>query len=185
LHDAGSTNPAANENTLDLIKFFPYFFYKDIVSLLVLLFVLTFLIHFKPNMLSHPDNYIRANPLVTPKHIVPEWYFLPFYAILRTVPNKLGGVFLMISAIFILLILPFLSSTLLLVPPSMRGLFRIFYWIFINNFLLLGWLGGQPVEEPYITLGQYTTLYYFSYFFTYNTIMRNLWNTKNKKGLPK
>lgn len=164
LHDIGSTNPAANVNYLDNIKFYPYFLLKDLISFLVLIFVLTYLIHFKPNMLGHPDNYIKANPLITPKHIVPEWYFLPFYAILRSVPSKLGGVFLMIFAILILLIIPFLSSTLFSIPPRMRFFFRKIYWIFICNFLLLGWLGGQPVEDPYIFLGQISTFFYFFYF---------------------
>jgi len=127
LHDVGSTNPAINVNYIDMSKFYPYFLLKDLISFLCLLFVLTFLIHFRPNMLGHPDNYIKANPLVTPTHIVPEWYFLPFYAILRSVPDKLLGVFLMIAVILILFIIPFLSSTLFNIPPRMRHIFRIFF----------------------------------------------------------
>ena len=164
LHDIVSTNPATNTNYLDNIKFYHYFLLKDLTSLLTLLFILSFLIHFKPNMLGHPDNYIKANPLVTPMHIVPEWYFLPFYAILRSVPSKLGGVFLMIFALLILFIIPFFSSTLFKIPPRMRPLFRKFFWVFVCNFLLLGWVGGQPVEEPYISLGQNLTFFYFFYF---------------------
>jgi len=139
LHDTGSTNPASNVNYLDNIKFYPYFFLKDLVSLLTLLFILSFLIHFKPNMLGHPDNYIKANPLITPLHIVPEWYFLPFYAILRSVPNKLGGVFLMLCSILILFLIPFLSSSLYKIAPRLRRIFRKLFWFFIANFLLLGW----------------------------------------------
>jgi len=124
LHDIGSTNPASNINYLDNVQFYPYFFLKDLTSLLLLLFVLTYLIHFKPNMLGHPDNYIRANVLSTPLHIVPEWYFLPFYAILRSVPDKLGGVFLMLFSIIILFFIPFLPIGLFRKPPRMRSIFR-------------------------------------------------------------
>lgn len=165
LHEVGSTNPIANVNYIDNLRFYPYFFLKDLTSLFALLFVLTFLIHFKPNMLGHPDNYIKANPFVTPLHIVPEWYFLPFYAILRSVPNKLGGVLLMLCAILILFIIPFLSSDLFNIPVRFRHTFRKFFWFFIVNFLLLGWIGGQPVEDPYIFLGQIFTFFYFFYFF--------------------
>jgi len=127
LHDAGSSNPATPVSYSDVIKFFPYFILKDLTSLLVLLFILTFLIHFKPNMLSHPDNYIKANPLVTPRHIVPEWYFLPFYAILRSVPNKLGGVFFMICSILILVVIPYISTTFFYSSPRLRVLFKLFF----------------------------------------------------------
>jgi quinol-cytochrome oxidoreductase complex cytochrome b subunit len=164
IHEVGSSNPATNDNHIDNLKFYPYFFLKDLTSLLVLLFILTFLIHFKPNYLGHPDNYIKANPLVTPLHIVPEWYFLPFYAILRSVPMKLGGVILMVFAILVLFIIPFLSTSTFAIPVRMRTAFRFFFWTFVANFLLLGWIGGQPVEEPFIELGQFCTIFYFMYF---------------------
>lgn len=164
LHDIGSTNPTAPINYIDNIRFYPYFFLKDLTSLLVLLFILSFLIHFKPNMLGHPDNYIKANPFITPIHIVPEWYFLPFYAILRSVPNKLGGVLLMLSAILILFIIPFFSRKIFIIPPRFRTLFRVIFWFFVANFLLLGWIGGQPVEDPFIFLGRFFTFFYFFYF---------------------
>lgn len=110
LHVDGSTNPLGLEDSYDFIPFYPYFLIKDIFGFLCLLTVLSYLVFFEPNLLGHPDNYIRANPLVTPPHIVPEWYFLPFYAILRAVPSKLGGVVAMGSSICILLLLPTLDT---------------------------------------------------------------------------
>lgn len=164
LHDIGSTNPSVVDSHLDNIKFYPYFFLKDLVSLLTLLLVLSYLIHFKPNYLGHPDNYIKANPLVTPPHIVPEWYFLPFYAVLRSIPSKIGGVILMLFSILILFIIPFLSDPLYNIAPRLCLKFRLLFWFFISNFLFLGWIGSQPVEDPYFYLGQYSTAFYFSYF---------------------
>lgn len=165
LHDEqGSSNPSTNENHLDNLKFFPYFFLKDLISLITLLFVLTFLIHFKPNYFGHPDNYIEANPLVTPAHIVPEWYFLPFYAILRSVPDKLGGIVLMLLAILILFAIPYFSGLTYVITPDSRFFFKKFFWFFVANFFLLGWIGGQPVEYPYIFIGQCSTFFYFFYF---------------------
>ena len=110
LHLDGSTNPLGLEDTYDVIPFYPYFLTKDIFGFLIFLFVFSYLVFFEPNLLGHPDNYIRANPLVTPPHIVPEWYFLPFYAILRAVPSKLGGVVAMGAAILILFLLPTLDK---------------------------------------------------------------------------
>ena len=109
LHSDGSTNPLGIDEASDYIPFYPYFWLKDIFGFLVFLFFFSYLVFFEPNLLGHPDNYIRANALVTPKHIVPEWYFLPFYAILRAVPDKLGGVILMCSSILILFFLPLID----------------------------------------------------------------------------
>jgi len=117
---------------------------------------------FAPNYLGHPDNYVEANPLVTPTHIVPEWYFLPFYAVLRSIPTKLGGVSAMVVAILIFLILPFTTRPLY-VSSSFRPIWRIVIWFFFFNFILLGWIGGNPAEYPYIFIGQALT---FTYFFT-------------------
>ena len=165
LHEVGSTNPGSNDNSIENMKFNSYYILKDLSTLILLLLIFTFLIHFKPNLLAHPDNYIKANPLVTPLHIVPEWYFLPFYAILRSVESKVGGVLLMASSILVYFIMPFWSvHSLIVIPPRCRFLFRKVYWLFILNFFLLGWLGGHSVEEPFSNLSSYCTAFYFFYF---------------------
>lgn len=111
----------------------------------------------------HPDNYVEANPLVTPQHIQPEWYFLPYYAILRSIPNKLLGVIMMFTAILILLTIPFLDISRIR-GNQFRPMMKIIYWIFIANFILLGWIGAKPVEPPFIMIGQYCTIFYFAWF---------------------
>jgi len=120
-------------------------------------------VFFSPNVLGHSDNYIPANPLVTPAHIVPEWYFLPFYAILRSIPDKLGGVIAMISAILILLLLPIINLSQVR-SSKFRPLYSFFYWFLVSDFLLLGWIGQKPVESPYIEVGMFATLFYFLFF---------------------
>ena len=164
LHINGSTNPLGIISKSDKISLYPYFVLKDIFGLFLYLISL-FIIYtfFEPNLLGHPDNYIRANSLVTPTHIVPEWYFLIFYAILRSIPDKQGGVLFMVLSIIILAIIPFLSN-IKLRSPKFDIIFQIFFWFFIVNSLLLGWLGCQIVEQPYIQLGQISTIFYFSYF---------------------
>jgi ubiquinol-cytochrome c reductase cytochrome b subunit len=113
-------------------------------------------------MLGHPDNYIKANALVTPAHIVPEWYFLPFYAILRSIPDKLGGVACMGLALVIFFVVPFIHAPKIK-GPQFKPIFSFFFWIFATNVILLGWLGGQVVEQPYIIIGQISTFFYFFY----------------------
>jgi ubiquinol-cytochrome c reductase cytochrome b/c1 subunit len=164
LHEDGSNNPLG----LDIVKvdkapFAPYFTIKDVFGIVVFLVLFCFLVFFEPNLLGHPDNYIPANPLVTPAHIVPEWYFLPFYAILRSIPNKLGGVILLLSAIFVLLLLPFIFKQSVR-SSQFRPFCSLMFWFFLSDCFLLGWLGGQPVEVPYILAGQLCTLFYFVYF---------------------
>jgi quinol-cytochrome oxidoreductase complex cytochrome b subunit len=116
-----------------------------------------------PNLLGHPDNYIPANPMSTPAHIVPEWYFLPFYAILRSIPDKLGGVLAMGGAIVILLFLPFINTSHVR-SSAFRPLYRKFYWLLVADFLLLGWIGQEVVEQPFIEIGQGATIFYFVFF---------------------
>ena len=163
LHEHGSSSPLGVNKNHDLIAFHPYFTIKDIFGIIIFLIFFSYFIFFNPNLLGHPDNYIEANPLVTPTHIVPEWYFLPFYAILRSIPNKLGGVILLLLAIFILILLPFYLKKS--VKSSMFSpLNKIFFWFFFGNSLILGWLGGQPAEEPFIFLAQFSTFFYFFFF---------------------
>jgi quinol-cytochrome oxidoreductase complex cytochrome b subunit len=163
LHNQGSNNALGINIISDNISFYPYFYVKDLFSFLILLFFLLFLVFFYPNLLGHPDNYIQANSLVTPPHIVPEWYFLPFYAILRSIPDKLGGVIAMISAILILLFLPIINTSEIR-SNKFRPFFSFFYWLLVIDFCLLGWIGQQPVESPYIEIGMLATGFYFSYF---------------------
>jgi len=118
------------------------------------------LFFFYPNVLGHSDNYIPANPLVTPPHIVPEWYFLPFYAILRSIPDKLGGVVAMVSAILILLILPIINTSEVR-SSKFRPIFSVAYWFLVSDFILLGWVGQKPVESPFIEIGMGATVFYF------------------------
>ena len=118
---------------------------------------------FSPNILGHSDNYIPANPLVTPAHIVPEWYLLPFYAILRSVPDKLGGVILMFGAIFILFVLPWLDTSKVR-SAVFRPIYRQFYWIFVLDVLMLGYMGAMPAEGIYLVLARIGTIYYFAHF---------------------
>ena len=160
LHTVGSNNPLGLNTNVDTISFYPYFYVKDLLAFFVLLFLLSFFVFFYPNALGHSDNYIQANPLVTPPHIVPEWYFLPFYAILRSIPDKLGGVIAMISAILVLLLLPIINTSEIR-SSKFRPLFSVAYWFLVSDFLLLGWIGQKPVESPYIEIGMYATLFYF------------------------
>lgn len=163
LHQSGSGNPLGINSSIDKIVMYPYFIIKDFLGLIIFVLFFTVFIYFYPNILGHPDNYIEANPMVTPAHIVPEWYFLPFYAILRSIPHKLGGVISMISAIIVLILLPWIHSTEVR-SSRFRPIYRFFYWTLISCCLTLGWIGGMPVEEPFIFIGQIASIYYFFYF---------------------
>ena len=121
------------------------------------------MVFFYPNVLGHSDNYIPANPLVTPAHIVPEWYFLPFYAILRSIPDKLGGVVAMGGAILIMLTIPFTNSSEIR-SAAFRPLYKKIFWLFVADCLILGWIGQNVVETPFIEIGQLATVFYFAYF---------------------
>jgi len=163
LHQKGSNNPLGLISKTENISFYPYFYVKDLFSLLSLLLFFFFFIFYFPNILGHPDNYIEANSMKTPLHIVPEWYFLPFYAILRSVPNKIGGVFFMFFSLLILLIIPFISKNKIR-STFFRPIFKYFYWLFIVDFIFLGWVGKMPVEYPYVNIGFYAMIYYFIFF---------------------
>lgn len=163
LHQNGSNNPLGINGSMDKISFFPYFVFKDVFSWLIMGLFFSLFVYFVPNYLGHTDNYIEANAMVTPAHIVPEWYFLPMYAILRSIPHKLGGVIAMFAALLVLLVLPYVgvSETR---SSTFRILHRYFFWIFILNFIILGWIGGCAPESPYLEIGQIATVFYFGYF---------------------
>jgi ubiquinol-cytochrome c reductase cytochrome b subunit len=162
LHVHGSSNPTGVEikSSKDSIPFHPYYTIKDILGVGVFFIIYFGFVCFAPNMLGHPDNYKMADPLVTPAHIVPEWYFLPFYAILRSIPSKLGGVIAMFGAILVLFAMPWLDRSPVR-SGHYRPIFKIFFVIFAINFMFLGYMGGQAPEEPYITLGRVSTMWYF------------------------
>nr|YP_009573276.1 cytochrome b [Hippocampus camelopardalis]QBF44754.1 cytochrome b [Hippocampus camelopardalis]UTV01021.1 cytochrome b [Hippocampus camelopardalis] len=163
LHETGSNNPAGINSDADKISFHPYFSYKDLLGFAALLIALTSIALFTPNILGDPDNFTPANPLVTPPHIKPEWYFLFAYAILRSIPNKLGGVLALLFSILVLMLVPILHTS------KQRGLtFRPFgqfmFWTLVADMIILTWIGGMPVEPPYILIGQLASVIYFLIF---------------------
>jgi ubiquinol-cytochrome c reductase cytochrome b subunit len=164
LHDsAGSGNPLGVSGNYDRISFAPYFLFKDLVTIFIFIIVLSIFVLFMPNVLGDSENYVMANPMQTPPAIVPEWYLLPFYAILRSIPNKLLGVIAMFSAILSLLLMPFIDLGKSR-GIQFRPLSKIAFYIFVGNFLVLMILGAKHVESPFIELGQISTIIYFSYF---------------------
>ncbi len=165
LHRFGSNNPLGidTRGPQDSIPFHPYYTVKDMFGLGVFLIIFSVFVFFYPNFLGHPDNYIPADPLVTPAHIVPEWYFLPFYAILRAVPDKLMGVLAMFGAIAVLFILPWLDRSPVR-SGQFRPIFRYFFWLFAANCVLLGYLGAKPAEGTYVILSRIATIWYFAHF---------------------
>lgn len=164
LHENGSTNPLGICSKIDVVRFYPKFITKDIFGFITFVgFLFLFIVFWYPNDLGHPDNYIRADALITPKHIVPEWYFLTFYAILRSIPDKLGGVIAMFSAIVILFFLPYVGKFTCKSSKFLKTS-QFFFWCFVFNLIFLGWLGACVVEPPYILFSQLATVYYFAYF---------------------
>jgi len=174
LHETGSRNPLGLNSNLDKIPFHPYFSSKDILGILITLLILVTTILISPNILGDPENFIPANPLVTPIHIQPEWYFLFAYAILRSIPNKLGGVIALVASIIILWSLPF-SHNSLIQGRQFYPIAKINFWILVNTVILLTWIGARPVEDPYIITGQILTVVYFSYYLV-NPILTNFWD---------
>ena len=184
LHVPGNNNPEGIDvvqGSQDTVPFHPHYVVKDVFALIVFMIIFAGFVFFTPNLLGHTDNYIQANPLQTPEHIVPEWYFLPFYAILRAIPDKLGGVIMMVSAIAILAFLPWLDTSKVR-SAKYRPLFRQFYWIFLANFLLLGYLGAMPAEGIYVIISRIATIYYFVHFII---ILPVLGFVEKTKPLPK
>jgi ubiquinol-cytochrome c reductase cytochrome b subunit len=163
LHEHGSNNPNGVTSNGDRFSMHPYFIFKDLVTIFLFLLILSIIVFYYPNMLGHSDNYIPADPMVTPSSIVPEWYLLPFYAILRSIPNKLLGVVAMFGSLVILLILPLIDFSRIR-GNQFRPAMRIFFWFFIINFIILAWIGSEHPESPYIEVGQIATAFYFSWF---------------------
>lgn len=163
LHQNGSNNPLGISSVFDRIPFYPYFYVKDLFGFLLFVLFFSFFVIYAPNYLGHPDNYIEANPLVTPAHIVPEWYFLPFYAILRTIPDKLGGVVLMGVAIVIIALLPVVDTSAFR-SSFFKPLNIWLFWYFFADSVSLGWIGQEIVESPFIEMANFVTLSYFLYF---------------------
>lgn len=174
LHETGSNNPLGLNRDGEKVPFHSYYTYKDIVGFVVLCGLLSFLVLFSPQLLTDPENFIPANPLVTPVHIQPEWYFLFAYAILRSIPNKLGGVIALVASIGILFILPFIHQgkfrSMAFYPIS-----QILFWALVGIFLILTWIGACPVEKPFEQIGQVFTILYFSCYFV-NSILQVLWD---------
>lgn len=171
LHQTGSNNPLGARINKDKIPFHPYFSWKDIRGFILFFIFFGILVLLAPWVFGDPENFIPANPLVTPVHIQPEWYFLFAYAILRSIPNKLGGVIALALAVLILLILPFTSS------PKFRShsfypLRKTYFWRLVVCIILLTWIGARPVEEPYVITGQFLTIYYFRFFFLIRPIKK-------------
>ena len=175
LHQYGSNNPLGCASVTDKVSFYPYFFLKDLVGWVAFAVFFAWFIFFAPNALGHPDNYIPANPMATPAHIVPEWYFLPVYAILRSIPNKLGGV-AAIGLVFVsLLLLPFINSSMIR-SSNFRPIHRKLFWLLVADCFILGWIGCQPVETPYVMIGQLASVYFFLYFLVCIPILGKLEN---------
>nr|YP_009695372.1 cytochrome b [Vesta saturnalis]QEJ81576.1 cytochrome b [Vesta saturnalis] len=173
LHQTGSFNPLGTCNNIDKVQFHPYFTSKDLMGFMVTLMIFTIFILMFPYLMSDPDNFMPANPLITPTHIKPEWYFLFAYAILRSIPNKLGGVMALFCSILILMIMPMFKKKIksnLFYPIN-----KILFWTFTTNSYLLTWIGAKPVEEPYILTGQILTIMYFM-FFPMLYVMSKLWD---------
>nr|YP_009700132.1 cytochrome b [Trichopodus pectoralis]ARU80960.1 cytochrome b [Trichopodus pectoralis]ARU80973.1 cytochrome b [Trichopodus pectoralis]ARU80986.1 cytochrome b [Trichopodus pectoralis] len=167
LHETGSNNPVGLNSNVDKITFHPYFSYKDLLGFAAMLIALILLSLFSPNLLGDPDNFTPANPLVTPPHIKPEWYFLFAYAILRSIPNKLGGVLALLASILVLMLVPILHTSKQR-TLTFRPISQLLFWTLVADVAVLTWIGGMPVEDPYIIIGQIAS---FLYFFLFLVIM--------------
>nr|UUG47535.1 cytochrome b [Ips nitidus] len=174
LHQTGSNNPLGINSNIDKVPFHPFFTFKDLLGALIMMFILSLLSLQAPYLLGDPDNFTPANPLVTPIHIQPEWYFLFAYAILRSIPNKLGGVIALVLSIAILYVLPF-SNKKKFQSNQFYPINKLLFWSLFSIVVLLTWIGARPVEDPYILIGQLLTVLYFSFFFI-NPLTAKFWD---------
>nr|AXS66159.1 cytochrome b [Tenebrionoidea sp. 3 KM-2017] len=177
LHQTGSNNPLGMNSNIDKIPFHPYFSFKDLLGFSIMLFSLIMLTIQSPYMLGDPDNFIPANPLVTPVHIQPEWYFLFAYAILRSIPNKLGGVIALVMSIAILYFIPFINKKKFM-NMNFYPINKILFWMLLCSIILLTWIGARPVEDPYIITGQLLTVIYFMIYIL-NSMIFKIWDKMN------
>nr|YP_010341273.1 cytochrome b [Stenamma diecki]UNZ99526.1 cytochrome b [Stenamma diecki] len=175
LHLTGSSNPLGTNSNMSKIPFHTYFSFKDILGFMIIIMPFMIIVLQFPYLFSDPDNFSPANPMITPIHIQPEWYFLFAYAILRSIPNKMGGVIALALSILILYLLPFLQSPGML-SMSFFPINQLIYWLFINNFILLTWAGAQPIEVPFTFISQLLSLIYFSYFIM-DPLVKKLWKS--------
>jgi ubiquinol-cytochrome c reductase cytochrome b subunit len=184
LHKDGSSAPISDSTGVDKVSFYPYFFVKDLFAFFCFLLVFSIFVLYYPNLLGDPNNYILADSIHTPRHIVPEWYFLPFYAILRSIPHKAAGIMAMAFSLLVLFIIPFLNTSLVK-DSSSRMFFKICYFAAIADFLVLGWLGQSPVKDGYIFVGQVATVYYFLFFLVllpFAGSLETLWVYSKSRG---
>ena len=177
LHDsAGSGNPLGVSGNYDRLSFSPYFVFKDLITIFLFIIILSIFVFFMPNALGDSENYVMANPMQTPPAIVPEWYLLPFYAILRSIPNKLLGVIAMFSAILVILIMPYTDMSKIR-GMAFRPFSKIAFYVFVANFLILMQLGAKHVESPFIEFGLVSTVLYFTYFLVIIPVVSIIENT--------
>ena len=163
LHKVGSSSPIASDTGVDDVPFYPYMVSKDLFAFTVYLLVFGIFVFYFPNVLNHPDNCIPADPMKTPAHVVPEWYFLPYYAILRSIPTKGAGILAMFGSLMVLFLIPFINTSEIR-NTTYRPLFKIFFWLFVSDFVILAWLGQKPMRKTFIFAGQIATAYYFFFF---------------------
>ncbi|RIA45391.1 cytochrome b [Dichotomicrobium thermohalophilum] len=184
LHVPGNNNPtgvAVKDVKKDTVPFHPYITVKDGFALSIFAIIFAYFVFYMPNYLGHADNYIPADPLVTPAHIVPEWYFLPFYAILRAIPDKLGGVIAMFGAIFVLFLIPWLDTSRVR-STSYRPLYRPFFWLLVFTCIALGYLGAKPAEGGYVIAARFFTAYYFIHFLVVMPLIGIIERPKQRPG---
>ena len=163
LHKEGSNSPLGSDTGIDDITFYPYYVSKDAFAFSSFLVFFAIFVFYFPNVLNHPDNYIPADSLETPAHVTPEWYFLPFYGILRSIPVKTGGILTMLGAILVLFIVPYINTSDIR-NTTYRPIFKFCFWFFIADFVILTWIGQKPITDYFMLVGQIATFYYFVFF---------------------
>lgn len=175
LHEHGSNNPLGVDANIDKIPFHPYYTTKDAAGFVVFMLIFAFILFYLPNSMGHPDNYIPANPLVTPPHIQPEWYFLFAYTILRSIPNKLLGVIGLFGSLLVLFTMPFIHTSIIR-STQFRPISKLFFWLLVADFIVLTFIGACVPEEPYVLVGQIASVWYFAHFLIFTPLIGLLEN---------